>query len=132
MVCESDKHKLKETSGSNGGQVTGIADNPALLTPLVKRTRPLSQGLQFSCSAQLEDGKMANRRERSLIIPWVYDTVLWLFSILVDLFFREIHPRGAWRVPRKGPIIVVAAPHANQVSTASPLSLLELIPITVC
>lgn len=62
---------------------------------------------------------MGNKRERSLIVPWVYDTVLWLLSILVDLFFREVHPRGAWRVPRKGPIIVVAAPHANQVSTSA-------------
>ncbi len=59
---------------------------------------------------------MSNKRERSLIVPWVYDSVLWLLSILVDLFFREVHPRGAWRVPRKGPIIVVAAPHANQVN----------------
>jgi glycerol-3-phosphate O-acyltransferase / dihydroxyacetone phosphate acyltransferase len=68
---------------------------------------------------KVERGRMANKRERSLIVPWVYDTVLWLFSILVDLFFREIHPRGAWKVPRKGPIIVVAAPHANQVSVLS-------------
>jgi glycerol-3-phosphate O-acyltransferase/dihydroxyacetone phosphate acyltransferase len=29
-----------------------------------------------------------------------------------------VHPRGAWRVPKKGPIILVAAPHANQVSKA--------------
>ena len=58
---------------------------------------------------------MAKKEEGSLIVPWVYDTVLWLLSILVDLFFREVHPRGAWKVPRKGPIIVVAAPHANQV-----------------
>lgn len=59
------------------------------------------------------------RKQRSLIVPWIYDTMLWLMSILVDLFFREVHPRGAWRVPRKGPIIVVAAPHANQVSNIS-------------
>lgn len=62
---------------------------------------------------------MSHKREGSLIVPWVYDTVLWLLSILVDLFFREIHPRGAWRVPRKGPIIVVAAPHANQVDVVA-------------
>jgi len=46
---------------------------------------------------------------------WVYDIFLWTFSILVDLFFREVHPRGAWKVPRRGPLIFVAAPHANQV-----------------
>ena len=46
---------------------------------------------------------------------WVYDVFLWTFSILVDLFFREVHPRGSWKVPRRGPVIFVAAPHANQV-----------------
>jgi len=43
-----------------------------------------------------------------------YDTFLWIFSIIVELFFREIHPRSTWRVPKKGPVIIVAAPHANQ------------------
>ena len=36
--------------------------------------------------------------------------------VLVDLFFREVHPRGSFRIPRRGPVIFVAAPHANQVS----------------
>ncbi|KAL4921737.1 hypothetical protein BDW62DRAFT_174373 [Aspergillus aurantiobrunneus] len=48
------------------------------------------------------------------LIGWLYDLVLWTFSVLVDLFFREVHPRGSWKVPRRGPIIIVAAPHANQ------------------
>jgi glycerol-3-phosphate O-acyltransferase/dihydroxyacetone phosphate acyltransferase len=46
---------------------------------------------------------------------FVYDLFLWIFSIVVELFFREIHPRSSWKVPRKGPVIFVAAPHANQV-----------------
>ncbi|KAI8958372.1 Sucrase/ferredoxin-like-domain-containing protein [Daldinia sp. FL1419] len=45
---------------------------------------------------------------------WKYDAFLHTFSVLVDLFFREVHPRGAWRIPRTGPILFVAAPHANQ------------------
>ncbi|PLN85226.1 putative glycerol-3-phosphate acyltransferase Sct1 [Aspergillus taichungensis] len=48
------------------------------------------------------------------LIGWLYDLVLWTFSVLVDLFFREVHPRGSWKIPRKGPMILVAAPHANQ------------------
>ncbi|KAI5300663.1 hypothetical protein KEM55_005902 [Ascosphaera atra] len=48
------------------------------------------------------------------MVAWVYDFMLLLFSFLVDCFFREVHPRGSWKVPRKGPIILVAAPHANQ------------------
>lgn len=49
------------------------------------------------------------------LIGWLYDLVLWTFSVLIDLFFREVHPRGSWKIPRRGPIILVAAPHANQV-----------------
>ncbi|KAJ1327959.1 glycerol-3-phosphate O-acyltransferase [Microdochium nivale] len=45
---------------------------------------------------------------------WKYDAFLHTFSVLVDLFFREVHPRGAWQVPKTGPILFVAAPHANQ------------------
>lgn len=45
---------------------------------------------------------------------WKYDTFLWIMSFLADTFFREVHPRGSWKVPRRGPILFVAAPHANQ------------------
>ncbi|KAJ5091474.1 acyltransferase [Penicillium alfredii] len=48
------------------------------------------------------------------MIPWLYDLVLWFFTWGLDLFFREIYPRGAWRIPEKGPVLIVAAPHANQ------------------
>ena len=50
------------------------------------------------------------------MVNWVYDLILWVMSVLVDLFFREVHPRGSWKIPRRGPVIFVAAPHANQVS----------------
>ncbi|KAF7919915.1 uncharacterized protein EAE98_009149 [Botrytis deweyae] len=53
-------------------------------------------------------------KEQFPMTNWIYDVFLWTFSILVDLFFREVHPRGAWKVPRRGPVIFVAAPHANQ------------------
>lgn len=46
---------------------------------------------------------------------WKYDSFLWVMSILADLFFREVHPRGSWKVPRHGPVLFVAAPHNNQV-----------------
>lgn len=54
------------------------------------------------------------------LIGWLYDLVLWSFSVLIDLFFREVHPRGSWKIPRRGPIIIVAAPHANQVCLPRP------------
>ncbi|KAH8600437.1 hypothetical protein B0O99DRAFT_737227 [Bisporella sp. PMI_857] len=53
-------------------------------------------------------------KEQNPLSNWVYDVFLWTFAILIDLFFREVHPRGAWKVPRQGPVIFVAAPHANQ------------------
>lgn len=62
------------------------------------------------------------KRGNARLIPWLYDFVLWAMSVLVDLFFREVHPRGAWKVPRQGPIILVAAPHANQVCSSSAAS----------
>lgn len=58
------------------------------------------------------------------MVNWVYDLILWVMSVLVDLFFREVHPRGSWKVPRRGAVIFVAAPHANQVST--PHAVLEI------
>lgn len=57
-------------------------------------------------------GKKAGNQR---MVPALYDFVLWTLSVLIDLFFREVHPRGAWKVPKTGPVILVAAPHANQV-----------------
>ncbi|CAD0088578.1 unnamed protein product, partial [Aureobasidium vineae] len=56
---------------------------------------------------------------------FIYDAWLWTFSILVDLFFREVHPRSSWKVPRNGPVIIVAAPHANQF--VDPLILMRVL-----
>ncbi|KAK6383269.1 hypothetical protein LTR65_010325 [Meristemomyces frigidus] len=54
-----------------------------------------------------------------------YDIFLWIFTVITDLFFREIHPRSTWRIPRTGPIIFVAAPHANQF--IDPLVLMRVV-----
>lgn len=45
---------------------------------------------------------------------FIYDMMLWFFRMVFDCFFREIRPRGAFRLPKSGPVIFVAAPHANQ------------------
>lgn len=49
-----------------------------------------------------------------------YDIALWIFILVLEIFFREIRPRGAHRVPKQGPVIFVVAPHANQVSSFEP------------
>ncbi|KAI9319997.1 hypothetical protein BX666DRAFT_1853235 [Dichotomocladium elegans] len=43
-----------------------------------------------------------------------YDIALWLFCVILDIFFREVRPRGSHRIPKEGPVIFVCAPHANQ------------------
>ncbi|KAI8988929.1 hypothetical protein BDB01DRAFT_574944 [Pilobolus umbonatus] len=43
-----------------------------------------------------------------------YNITLWLFNLMMDIFFREVRPRGAHRIPKDGPVIFVVAPHANQ------------------
>lgn len=48
-------------------------------------------------------------------VGWVYDLILKAFSLAVGLFFRDVQVRGAWRVPADGAVILVAAPHSNQV-----------------
>lgn len=50
------------------------------------------------------------------MVNWKYDLFLYMMGNLVDLFFREVVPRGSWKVPQSGPVLFVAAPHANQVS----------------
>jgi len=57
----------------------------------------------------------ANGKKIAVMNKYVYDAFLWTFSILVELFFREVHPRSSWKVPKEGPVIFVCAPHANQV-----------------
>jgi glycerol-3-phosphate O-acyltransferase/dihydroxyacetone phosphate acyltransferase len=49
-------------------------------------------------------------------VSWLYDIILNVFSLAVQLFFRDVQVRGTWRIPSKGPVILVAAPHSNQVS----------------
>ncbi|KAK3806421.1 MAG: glycerol-3-phosphate O-acyltransferase [Benniella sp.] len=44
----------------------------------------------------------------------IYDMVSFFFTLILDIFFREIRPRGVHKIPKKGPVIFVAAPHANQ------------------
>ncbi|CEH17773.1 GLYCEROL-3-PHOSPHATE O-ACYLTRANSFERASE 1 [Ceraceosorus bombacis] len=45
-----------------------------------------------------------------------FDIALLFWRIVINVFFRSIQPRGAWKIPRpnEGPVIFVAAPHHNQ------------------
>ncbi|KAH9842807.1 glycerol-3-phosphate O-acyltransferase [Rhodofomes roseus] len=52
----------------------------------------------------------------ALVVPQdlLYELALALWKTVVNIFFREIRPRGAFHIPRDGPVIFVAAPHHNQ------------------
>jgi glycerol-3-phosphate O-acyltransferase/dihydroxyacetone phosphate acyltransferase len=62
-----------------------------------------------------------NKKPLAVMNKHAYDAFLWTFSILVELFFREVHPRSSWKVPKEGPVIFVCAPHANQVRCEAPM-----------
>lgn len=48
---------------------------------------------------------------------FVTELALLFWHMITRVFFREIRLRGAFNVPRDGPVIFVGAPHSNQVST---------------
>ncbi|KAL9080690.1 MAG: hypothetical protein Q9157_000577 [Trypethelium eluteriae] len=61
----------------------------------------------------------------SQVNKFAYDVLLWVMTVVVDLFFREVHPRSSWKIPRSDPVIFVAAPHANQF--IDPLMLMRVV-----
>lgn len=46
-----------------------------------------------------------------------FDAAMLFWRIVLAIFFREIRPRGAYNIPRTGPVIFVGAPHHNQACT---------------
>ena len=65
--------------------------------------------------------KQAPKKELYPMVNWKYDLFLYWLGNMVDLFFREVVPRGSWKVPKTGAVLFVAAPHANQVSGSGDL-----------
>ncbi|KAL1692296.1 hypothetical protein GGG16DRAFT_90169 [Schizophyllum commune] len=47
-------------------------------------------------------------------VKLTYDTAMFFWKTITHIFFREIRPRGAYNIPRDGPVIFVGAPHNNQ------------------
>ncbi|KAH8099482.1 glycerol-3-phosphate O-acyltransferase [Cristinia sonorae] len=43
-----------------------------------------------------------------------YEAALVFWRTVTNIFFREVRPRGAFNIPRDGPVIFVVAPHHNQ------------------
>jgi hypothetical protein len=64
----------------------------------------------ISCSDQ-----MNQRVSHAPPMSWIYDVILTILSSAVHIFFRDVQVKGSWRIPAQGPLILVAAPHSNQV-----------------
>ncbi|ODO07219.1 glycerol-3-phosphate O-acyltransferase/dihydroxyacetone phosphate acyltransferase [Cryptococcus wingfieldii CBS 7118] len=45
---------------------------------------------------------------------FAYDFLLLFWRIIINIFFREIRPRGAFNIPQEGPVLFICGPHANQ------------------
>ena len=66
---------------------------------------------------------MTSHKEKALVAQHsdiVYETALFFWRTVTNIFFREIRPRGAFNIPHDGPVIFVAAPHHNQVNATCP------------
>lgn len=59
----------------------------------------------------MADPKVSKRHSRVIT-----EIALVLWHMITRVFFREIRLRGAFNIPRDGPVIFVGAPHSNQVS----------------
>ncbi|KAK8865983.1 hypothetical protein IAR55_001133 [Kwoniella newhampshirensis] len=43
-----------------------------------------------------------------------YDLILIFWRVVINIFFREIRPRGAFNIPKDGPVLFICGPHSNQ------------------
>ncbi|KAJ3083857.1 hypothetical protein BCR33DRAFT_758785 [Rhizoclosmatium globosum] len=48
------------------------------------------------------------------MIPAVYWALAAFFYLVLHIFFREVKSRGAYKIPKRGPVLFVVGPHANQ------------------
>lgn len=56
----------------------------------------------------------------------VYGIVSVFFGLVLSIFFRNVGFRGLHKIPKKGPVIFVAAPHCNQF--VDPMVLMHILP----
>lgn len=57
-----------------------------------------------------------------------YDATMLFWRTITQIFFREIRPRGAFNIPKDGPVIFVGAPHNNQASCCQFLQTYDVLP----
>lgn len=94
------KNKLKNVSAS-----TSVSEEERL--HLLNQMEPLQPHISHHIDYLYEEPPTWRKL--------TFDFIIWLLSNIFDCFFREIRTRGAFKIPNDGgPVIFVAAPHANQ------------------
>lgn len=79
-------------------------------------------GLGFSCVLHTAGVHwlIAESINGSFFTWWAYWNIEWghvvmgLLASIAEIFFRDLVSHGEFKVPEKGPLILVCAPHANQ------------------
>ncbi|CCK69404.1 bifunctional glycerol-3-phosphate/glycerone-phosphate O-acyltransferase SCT1 KNAG_0C02930 [Huiozyma naganishii CBS 8797] len=116
----SDKHKRLQAQGGIGkGQPSSSGTHTATGVPSTK-----SAGL----APHMRSNGQFKYEEPPQWRMWTYD-LLCGCSRIFPLLFREIRPRSAFKIPKEGPVIFVAAPHANQF--VDPVILMDQVKQTV-
>lgn len=107
ITLDMQEEKLPSTSA------TGFAPNSDDVDISARRVRSGTSVSQSSGSTMASDEEYHYKKEPFYRVL-VYNLILGFLLTIFDCFFREIRTRGGFKVPTKGPVIFVAAPHANQ------------------
>jgi len=78
----------------------------------------IPQGIRVVARTLIHSVAMVLHARQALASNILYDFVAALWRGVINIFFREIRSRGAWKIPRttEGATIFVVGPHHNQVS----------------
>ena len=107
---------LSEKSGAGNTVVTD--PNPSGSEPvtdnITNKSQPQRQNDTVSHVHGHNESVDYQYKEPSIFRKFFYDFILWFLWNCFQCFFREIKSHGGFKVPKNGPVIFVAAPHANQ------------------
>ncbi|VUC21370.1 unnamed protein product, partial [Clonostachys rosea] len=105
-LLSQTQHQLGLEPATATGHLPSLPRNPTFAMA--------SQAPEKATESPQEQATPTPHKELYPMNNWTYDLFLYVMGNLVDTFFREVVPRGSWRVPQSGPVLFVAAPHANQ------------------
>ncbi len=121
-VCVRGRIEIEPLRHFNVSSPSRTSERPALpvdLCFLPQPTRLCSKiqhpSFNSSLSTTMSSRSGVSLMERFYASSLSYKTFLIVWATAIHTFFREIRPRGAFNIPRDGPVIFVAAPHHNQV-----------------